>query len=32
MDEMLASLKEKRRVLLESQATRKGGIRLARIA
>jgi len=32
MDELLASLKEKRRVLLESQAARKGGIRSARIA
>jgi transaldolase len=32
LDELLASLKEKRRVLLESQAARKGGIRSARIA
>ena len=32
LDELLASLKEKRRVLLESQAVRKGGIRSARIA
>lgn len=32
LDELLASLKEKRRVLLESHATRKGGIRTARLA
>src|ERR1700682_57761 len=32
LDELLASLKEKRRVLLESEAARKGGIRSARIA
>jgi transaldolase len=32
LDELLASLKEKRRVLLESQAARKGGNRNARIA
>ena len=32
LDELLASLKEKSRVLLESQAARKGGIRSARIA
>ena len=32
LNELLSSLKEKRRVLLESQANRKGGIRLARIA
>ena len=32
LDELLASLKEKRRVLLESQAAQKGGIRSARIA
>jgi transaldolase len=32
MDELLASLKEKRKVLLESQAARKGEIRSARIA
>jgi transaldolase len=32
MDELLASLKEKRRMLLESQAARKSGIRSARIA
>ena len=32
LDELLASLKEKRRMLLESQATRKGDIRSARIA
>ena len=32
LDELLASLKEKRRVLLESQAARKGGIRNARVA
>ena len=32
LDELLASLKEKRRVLLESQAARKDGIRRARIA
>jgi transaldolase len=32
LDELLSSLKEKRRVLLESQAARKGGIRSARVA
>jgi transaldolase len=32
LDELLASLKERSRVLLESQAARKGGIRSARIA
>jgi hypothetical protein len=32
LDELLASLKEKRRVLLESQPARKGGIRSARVA
>jgi len=32
LDELLASLKEKRRMLLESQAAHKGGIRSARIA
>jgi transaldolase len=32
LDELLASLKEKRRVLLDSQAGRKGGIRSARVA
>jgi transaldolase len=32
LDELLASLTEKRRVLLESQVTRNGGIRSARIA
>jgi transaldolase/glucose-6-phosphate isomerase len=32
LDELLASLKQKRRVLLESQATRKSEIRSARIA
>jgi hypothetical protein len=32
LDELLASLKEKRRVLLESQAARKGGIRSTRVA
>ena len=32
LDELLASLKEKRRVLLESQAARKSEIRSARIA
>jgi transaldolase len=32
LDELLASLKEKRRVLLESQAARKDGTRSARIA
>jgi transaldolase/glucose-6-phosphate isomerase len=32
LDELLASLKQKRRVLLESQATRKREIRSARIA
>ena len=32
LDELLASLKEKRSVLLESHAARKGGIRTARIA
>ena len=32
LDELLASLKEKRRVLLESHIARKGGIRTARIA
>jgi transaldolase len=32
LDELLASLKEKSRVLLESQAARKGGSRSARIA
>ena len=32
LDELLSSLKEKRRVLLESQAARKGGIRNARVA
>jgi transaldolase len=32
MDELLASLKEKRRALLESQAARKRGIRSTRIA
>jgi transaldolase len=32
LDELLSSLKEKRRVLLESQAARKGGTRSARVA
>ena len=32
LDELLSSLKEKRRVLLENQAARKGGIRSARVA
>ena len=32
LDELLSSLKEKRRVLLESQAARKGEIRSARVA
>jgi transaldolase len=32
LDELLSSLKEKRRVLLESQAARKDGIRSARVA
>jgi len=32
LDELLSSLKEKRRVLLESQAARKSGIRSARVA
>jgi transaldolase len=32
LDELLSSLKEKRRVLLESQAARKGGIRSVRVA
>jgi len=32
LDELLASLKEKRRVLLDSQAHRTSGIRSARVA
>jgi hypothetical protein len=32
LDELLASLKEKRRVLLESQASRRAEIRIARVA
>jgi hypothetical protein len=32
LDELLSSLKEKRRVLLESQPPRKGEIRSARVA
>jgi hypothetical protein len=32
LDELLASLKEKRRVMLERRAGRKGGIRTTRIA
>jgi transaldolase len=32
LDELLSSLKEKRRVMLESQAARKGGTRSARVA